>query len=89
VPYTDAIPSDYDGAMGVPITFLDKYNPDQFEILGSSRRFGTRMSGIAKKGSYVPRAGHASTIATVTEHIAECMTASHPPPPQARKGKKK
>lgn len=35
VPYTDAIPSDYDGAMGVPITFLDKYCPDQFEILGS------------------------------------------------------
>lgn len=34
VPFTDAIPSDYDGAMGVPITFLDKYNPDQFEILG-------------------------------------------------------
>ena len=28
------IPSDYDGMMGVPITFLDKYNPDQFEILG-------------------------------------------------------
>ena len=34
VPYTDAIPSDYDGLMGVPITFLDKYNPEQFEILG-------------------------------------------------------
>lgn len=28
------IPCDYDGLMGVPITFLDKYNPDQFEILG-------------------------------------------------------
>jgi len=28
------IPSDYDGMMGVPVTFLDKYNPDQFEILG-------------------------------------------------------
>ena len=28
------IPCDYDGVMGVPITFLDKYNPDQFEILG-------------------------------------------------------
>lgn len=28
------IPSDYDGAMGVPITFMDKYNPDQFEIIG-------------------------------------------------------
>ncbi len=35
VPFTDAIPSDYDGLMGVPISFLDKYNPDQFEILGS------------------------------------------------------
>jgi hypothetical protein len=33
VPYTDAIPKDYDGIMGVPISFLDKYNPDQFEIL--------------------------------------------------------
>ena len=30
----DEIPVDYDGVMGVPITFLDKYNPDQFEILG-------------------------------------------------------
>ncbi|RPD43589.1 modification methylase, partial [Hymenobacter sediminis] len=29
------IPYDYPGAMGVPITFLDKYNPDQFEILGN------------------------------------------------------
>lgn len=28
------IPMEYDGAMGVPITFLDKYNPDQFEIVG-------------------------------------------------------
>lgn len=34
VPFTDAIPSDYEGIMGVPITFLDKYNPDQFEIVG-------------------------------------------------------
>ncbi|GIV01681.1 MAG: putative adenine-specific methylase [Fimbriimonadales bacterium] len=34
VPFVEAIPSDYDGVMGVPVTFLDKYNPDQFEILG-------------------------------------------------------
>jgi hypothetical protein len=34
VPYTDAIPSDYDGAMGVPISWLAKYCPEQFEILG-------------------------------------------------------
>lgn len=34
VPFTDAIPSDYDGNMGVPITFLKYYCPEQFEILG-------------------------------------------------------
>lgn len=35
VPFTDAIPSDYRGVMGVPISFLDKYNPEQFEIVGN------------------------------------------------------
>ena len=35
IPFTDAIPSDYPGVMGVPITFLDKYNPDQFELIGN------------------------------------------------------
>lgn len=34
VPYTDAIPADYAGVMGVPVSFLDKYCPEQFEILG-------------------------------------------------------
>ena len=34
IPLTIAIPSDYTGVMGVPISFLDKYNPEQFEILG-------------------------------------------------------
>ena len=34
VPFTNAIPSDYEGVMGVPISFLDKYCPEQFEILG-------------------------------------------------------
>ncbi len=38
VPYTDAIPSDYEGVMGVPISFLDKYCPEQFEILGATQR---------------------------------------------------
>lgn len=52
VPFTDAIPSDYGDAMGVPITFLDKYNPDQFEILGSSMDLSGPMSQVAEKGSY-------------------------------------
>jgi len=36
VPFTDSIPSDYKGVMGVPISFLDKYNPEQFEILAKT-----------------------------------------------------
>ncbi len=39
VPFTDAIPSDYDGLMGVPISFLDKYNPEQFEIIDALNRY--------------------------------------------------
>jgi hypothetical protein len=38
VPFTDSIPSDYDGVMGVPISFLDKYSPEQFEIIGMAKR---------------------------------------------------
>lgn len=37
VSHTSDIPMDYDGVMGVPITFLDRYNPDEFEILGLDR----------------------------------------------------
>lgn len=37
---TNDIPMDYKGAMGVPITFMNKYNPDQFEIIGCSYSYG-------------------------------------------------
>lgn len=47
VPFTDAIPSDYDGAMGVPISFLDRYNPEQFEIMGITDR--DNNSGLKTK----------------------------------------
>lgn len=36
VPFTDAIPSDYEAVMGVPITYLSKHNVDQFEIVGTT-----------------------------------------------------
>ncbi len=45
VPFTDAIPSDHGGAMGVPISFLNKYNPDQFEIIGMAEDNGKGFSG--------------------------------------------
>jgi len=53
VPFTNAIPSDYHGEMGVPISFLDKYNPDQFEIVGISLSLAKPMSAVAQKGTYL------------------------------------
>jgi len=49
---TKDIPLDFKGVMGVPITFLDKYNPDQFEILGLSASAGydKEIVGIPFKG---------------------------------------
>lgn len=52
VPYTDAIPSDYDGLMGVPITYLDKHNPDQFEIVAQADDMDAmRQIGVAPLGA--------------------------------------
>ena len=52
---TSDIPMDYPGAMGVPVTFLDKHNPAQFELLGSSRTLGKPMSEVAEKGGGLNR----------------------------------
>lgn len=46
IPYVDAIPSNYGGFMGVPITFMDKYNPDQFEIIDINPHFFTMENPI-------------------------------------------
>jgi Adenine-specific methyltransferase EcoRI len=63
VPFSDAIPSDYNGVMGVPISFLDKYNPDQFEIVGNSddgdmlTKIGVRPLGRKFISAYRARGG--------------------------------
>ncbi|NDV99637.1 adenine-specific methyltransferase EcoRI family protein [Salipiger sp. PrR002] len=69
VPFTDAIPSDYDDVMGVPITFLDKYNPDQFDILGTldssdpDNPYRTRWySSQDQKDAYFRRFGKSGNI---------------------------
>ena len=45
IPYVDAIPSDYDGVMGVPISFLDKYCQEQFEVIGSKNGWDLQING--------------------------------------------
>ena len=50
VPYYDAIPSDYEGLMGVPRSFLDKFCPEQFEIVGVDSTDFSEELGIAPIG---------------------------------------
>ena len=53
VAHTAEIPRDWPGVMGVPITFLTKYNPEQFSILGlaASARYRPELVGIPFKGT--------------------------------------
>ncbi len=48
IPISEAIPCDYNDIMGVPITFLDKYCPEQFDIVGNEY-----MLNIEKCRGYV------------------------------------
>lgn len=52
VPTYKQIPSDYDGVMGVPITFLGKYNPEQFEIVGSDYEVKQGLHPDLVKGTW-------------------------------------
>ncbi len=61
---TNEIPCDYDGLMGVPDTFLDKYNPDQFEIIGIP--FGNLGKEIGVTKNYRGR----TDIAVTTDGIS-------------------
>lgn len=57
VPFTECIPSDYEGIMGVPITFMDKYCPEQFIIIGliagNIKGLAGISSKIGKDGPYI------------------------------------
>ena len=67
VPFTDAIPSDYDGVMGVPITFLDKYNPEQFEILGITKTWHGGASKTYPMHTQVNRDGGESQVSKLND----------------------
>lgn len=60
VGFTDAIPSDYTGIMGVPISFLDKYCPEQFELIGIGTGDYAKEIGIKK--NYRGRTDLAMTV---------------------------
>ncbi len=67
VPYTDAIPADYDGAMGVPITFLDKYCPEQFEILGITKTWFGGANKVYPEQIQVSSSGKESRVTKLND----------------------
>ena len=93
VPFTDAIPSDYEGVMGVPISFLDKYCPEQFEILGMCENedlysLKTRVYNreecqkayqlkFGKKGSYDLNASGVLTVEGIQEKVYQRILIRH------------
>ncbi len=93
VPFTDAIPDDYDGVMGVPISFLDKYCPEQFEIMGMCEnedlyglktRVYTRdecqqayLAKFSKKGTYDLNASGVLSIDGVQEKVYQRILIRH------------
>ena len=62
VPYIDAIPSDYNDIIGVPISFLDKYCPEQFEILGITKTWYGIANKVYPKQTQVGKDGKKSTV---------------------------
>lgn len=93
VPFTDAIPSDYEGIMGVPISFLDKYCPEQFEIMGMCENedlYGLKtrvynhdecqaayLAKFAKKGTYDLNASGVLTVNGVQEKVYQRILIRH------------
>jgi hypothetical protein len=69
VPFTDAIPSDYDGMMGVPVTFLDKYNPEQFEILGYEKSYHLQTKKYEMQVQ-VDKSGKKSNVTKLNDGVA-------------------
>lgn len=67
VPFTDAIPSGYTGVMGVPISFFDKYCPDQFEILGITKTWFGGANKIYPEQIQVDKNGKQSRVSKLND----------------------
>ena len=73
------IPYDYSGIMGVPITFLGKYNPDQFEIIGATESEGKGFSN----GLWDEKSGIAQPLVQGTRKYKRIFIRNkHPEPPK-------
>lgn len=67
VPFVDAIPSNYDGVMGVPVSFLDKYNPEQFTIVGLTKTWFGAATKIYQEQIQVGEGGEKSKVTKLND----------------------
>ncbi len=67
IPFSDAIPCDYEGVMGVPISFLDKYCPEQFEIVGITKTWFGGASKIYPQQTQVDKNGTRSNVTKLND----------------------
>tara|TARA_B100000508_G_scaffold140877_2_gene144003 strand:+ start:1969 stop:3180 length:1212 start_codon:yes stop_codon:yes gene_type:complete len=70
VPFADAIPSDFDGNMGVPVSFLNKYSPEQFIILGYEKNCEELRTKIYPKQTQVSKSGKKSIVTKLNDGAA-------------------
>jgi len=67
VPFTDAIPGDYEGTMGVPVSFLDKHCPEQFEIVGITQSWYGAASKTYPRQIQVDKTGKRSVVTKLND----------------------
>lgn len=70
VNYFDAIPTDYDGMMGVSLTYMDKYCPEQFEIVGITQSWFKMASKIYPKQIQVSKTGKQTVVTKLNDGAA-------------------
>ena len=68
---TEYIPGDYEGIMGVPITFLDKYNPEQFEIVGATQSWDNNRVKTYPRQIQVDKNGKKSIVTKLNDGPAK------------------
>ena len=73
----DDIPCNYEGIMGVPVTFLDKYNPEQFDVIGITRAWDGKASKIYPEQIQVDKNGKRSRVTKLNDGPA--IEVSNPP----------
>lgn len=67
VPFVESIPNDHSGVMGVPITFLDRFSPDQFEIVGIAKAPLGRPAKMYPKQTQISKTGVRSTVSKLND----------------------